>query len=144
MDQTVLVPLDDSPQSEAAFEYVLEKLPEPRLILVHVINQIGVFAYTDDEYFDPKVYRSEQRRRRERAESLLEEHAAEAREHGLEVETVVATGKPAGEILTVADEHDVDQIVMGSHGRSGVGRVVFGSVAETVTRRAVVPVTIVR
>jgi len=44
----------------------------------------------------------------------------------------------------MAPSHDVDHVVMGSRGRSGVGRVLFGSVAEAVTRRASVPVTIVR
>lgn len=144
MGQTVLVPVDDSPQSEAAFEHAREKLPESRLILVHVINPMGSLAFADDEYFDAEVYRSEQRKRRERAENLLEEYAQKARDQGLEVETVVRVGKPAREILEVAEDRDIDHIVMGSHGRSGVGRVVFGSVAETVTRRSPTPVTIVR
>ncbi|KAA9404738.1 universal stress protein, partial [Haloarcula hispanica] len=41
------------------------------------------------------------------------------------------------------DDHDVNQIVMGSHGRSGIDRALLGSVAETVTRRARIPVTII-
>jgi nucleotide-binding universal stress UspA family protein len=44
----------------------------------------------------------------------------------------------------LAEDHDVDGIVMGSHGRSGISRVLLGSVAETAVRRAPCPVTIVR
>lgn len=60
MGQHVLVPIDDSPQSEKAFQYALEQLPEPRLTLLHGINPMRTFAYADDEYFDPNVYRKEQ------------------------------------------------------------------------------------
>ena len=49
-------------------------------------------------------------------------------------------GKPADEIVRYAREHDVDLIVMGTHGREGVARVFIGSVAETVVRRAACPV----
>ena len=144
MGQHVLVPIDDSPQSEKAFTHALERLPEPTLTLVHVINPVSALAYVDDEYFDPELYRKEQQNRRERGERLLDEYATEARDRGIEIETMVTTGNPARRILELTEECSVDHIVMGSHGRSGVGRVLFGSVAETVTRRSPTPVTIVR
>lgn len=56
----------------------------------------------------------------------------------------MTTGKPSKWILELAEEVEVDQIVMENHGRSDVGRVLFGSIAETVTCHAVIPVTIVR
>jgi nucleotide-binding universal stress UspA family protein len=61
-----------------------------------------------------------------------------------EVETAVGFGSPARTILDYVDEHGVDHVVMGSHGRSGISRLLVGSVAETVVRRAPCPVTIVR
>jgi nucleotide-binding universal stress UspA family protein len=53
-------------------------------------------------------------------------------------------GKPAEEILRAAEERHCDFIVLGTHGRSGLGRVIMGSVAETVLRRAACPVITVR
>lgn len=144
MGQHVLVPVDRSSQSEKAFEYALEQISEPTITLVHVINPVSAISYGDDEYFDIEQYRREETRRREATEELFEEYRQRAGEHGIDVETVITTGKPAKRILETAEKLDVDHIVMGSRGRSGVGRVLFGSVAETVTRRASVPVTIVR
>nr|WP_265338724.1 universal stress protein [Halalkalirubrum salinum] len=60
-----------------------------------------------------------------------------------ELDTVTAVRKPARAMIEYADDHDTDQIVMGSHGRSGIDRTLLGSVAETVTRRAQIPVTII-
>ncbi|MCX7794515.1 MAG: universal stress protein [Thermodesulfovibrionales bacterium] len=63
---------------------------------------------------------------------------------GLSVERIIARGRPYEEIVRIADEKDVDLIVMGSHGRTGLGRVVIGSIAMRVLRRSTKPVLIVR
>jgi len=63
---------------------------------------------------------------------------------GVPVETHVEVGTPRKAILTFADEHDADLIVVGTHGRSGVRRLVAGSVAEYVVRHADVPVLTAR
>jgi nucleotide-binding universal stress UspA family protein len=60
------------------------------------------------------------------------------------VETAMLRGFPAEEILRYADEQDADLIVMGTHGRTGVDRVLLGSVTERVVRRSPVPVVTVR
>ncbi|MHC3438148.1 universal stress protein [Natrialbaceae archaeon A-gly3] len=62
----------------------------------------------------------------------------------LDVRTETAVGQPARQIVEVAEAEGVDQIIVGSHGRSGVSRVLLGSVAEKVVRRAPMPVTVVR
>lgn len=144
MGQHVLVPVDGSSQSEAALEYVLDEMPDPTVTLLHVVGPVGSYAYGDDDYFDVEGYREEQERRHERGERMLDEYRDRAVDRGVEAETVVTTGRPAARILEAVEDRDVDHVVMGSRGRSGVGRVLFGSVAETVTRRASVPVTIVR
>jgi len=66
-----------------------------------------------------------------------------AAEHDIVLDTVTEVGKPAREILDYAADNGIDQIVMGSHGRAGLDRTFLGSVAETVTRRAQIPVTII-
>ncbi|MEK7821464.1 MAG: universal stress protein, partial [Planctomycetota bacterium] len=62
----------------------------------------------------------------------------------IQVETVVTMGIPAEEILKAARDEDVDVIVMGTHGRTGIAHTVMGSVAENVVRRASCPVLTVR
>jgi len=56
----------------------------------------------------------------------------------------VVVGRPAREITDELESGEYDHVVMGSHGRSGVSRILLGSVAETVLRRSPVPVTVVR
>ena len=53
-------------------------------------------------------------------------------------------GEPVAAILRLADEHGVDLIVMGSHGRGGIGRLLVGSTTEGVLRRCNVPVLVLR
>jgi nucleotide-binding universal stress UspA family protein len=53
-------------------------------------------------------------------------------------------GDPAGEIVRLAADEDAEMIVLGTHGRSGLARVLMGSVAESVVRRALCPVLVYR
>jgi nucleotide-binding universal stress UspA family protein len=69
--------------------------------------------------------------------SILEAGAADFR-----IEAVA--GKPSREIVSFAEEHDISEIVIGSHGRKGVSRVLLGNVAENVVRRAPTTVIVVR
>jgi nucleotide-binding universal stress UspA family protein len=63
---------------------------------------------------------------------------------GLEVEEVITHGDAAAEIVRVAAEREVDLIVISSHGRTGFGRMIFGSTAEAVVRHARCPVLVVK
>lgn len=144
MGQHVLVPVDGSAHSEQALEYVLDNIPDSKITLLRVIDPVSAMGYGDDDYFDVEGYQDEVKRQYDRDKAMLEDYHDTAAARGIEVETILTTGKPARQILETAESNDVDHIVMGSRGRSGVGRVLFGSVAETVTRRASVPVTIVR
>jgi len=63
---------------------------------------------------------------------------------GLRVEEVIGHGDAAAEIVRVADEQEVDLIVISSHGRTGLGRIIFGSTAEAVVRHARCPVLVVK
>jgi len=72
-----------------------------------------------------------------RAEAMLHEKGISARAE-------VLLGRPADEIIEYAKEQDADLIVMCSHGRSGIGRWVFGSVTDKVLRGAETPILIIR
>ncbi|MFC7175724.1 universal stress protein [Halosegnis marinus] len=83
---------------------------------------------------------------REDAEASFEaarETAAE-RDFAGEIHSHVETGPPARTVVRFAEEHGADYVVMGSHGRSGASRILLGSVAEGVVRRAPCPVLVVR
>jgi len=76
---------------------------------------------------------------------LLETTLAGARRSGLErVSTRTAVGQPAGEIVRIAREEGVDQIVMGTHGRGAIGSLLIGSVAQRVVHLAKGPVLLVK
>jgi len=141
MNKHLLVPVDGSSGSEAALEYAVEEFPEARVTLFHVINpaRASFTAQAALPSFSEEWYEEQ----RTSAEELL----TAAREGILEtttVETDIEVGRPARAIVEYAEERDVDGVVMGSHGREGVARVLLGSVAETVVRRSPVPVTVVR
>src|SRR5882724_945507 len=63
---------------------------------------------------------------------------------GLEVEELIVHGEAAAEIVRVAKDRKVDLIVVSSHGRTGLGRILFGSTAEAVVRHASCPVLVVK
>lgn len=64
--------------------------------------------------------------------------------HELNARGEVVTGYPAEEILGMAEKENADMIIMGTHGRKGIDRILFGSVAEKVVKTAVCPVLTIR
>ena len=78
------------------------------------------------------------------AEAYLAARAAELRHRGIRVKIQVREGDAAEEILKAASESRADVIAMTTHGRSGLGRLLFGSVAETVLRASELPVFLMR
>ena len=78
------------------------------------------------------------------AEAYLAPFAGELRANGVRVRLEVRYGEPVAEILAGVREASADLIIMTTHGRSGFGRLLFGSVAEAVLRQADVPVFLMR
>ncbi|WP_262180315.1 universal stress protein [Haloarcula laminariae] len=143
MSRRILVPVDGSDQARTATEFAAETFPDDAIVLLHVINpaEAGYSAQASVPSFSEEWYEQRQTEARERFDEL----EAVVREAGVEtVETVIEVGRPTTAIVDYADDNDIDQLVMGSHGRSGMSRILLGSVAETVVRRANVPVTVVR
>jgi nucleotide-binding universal stress UspA family protein len=79
---------------------------------------------------------------REAAQKQLQQAAARAA--GVKIETAVAEGRPSVQIVTYANAHGIELIVMGTHGRSPIGKAFLGSVADHVIRQADCPVMVVR
>lgn len=80
---------------------------------------------------------------RQSGEQATDSVAKRGREKDVNIVTEVREGLPYKGILEYADEHDVDLLVMGSHGRSGMNRFLFGSVTERVLRMTDRPVLVV-
>lgn len=141
MPDNVLVAFDGSPLSERALTYAIENFAEATLTTIYVINPID--SVIDVETGGLPVAEDWYDNARDRATRTHTTATDLAGEHNLELNTVTEVGRPAQVILEYAADHGIDQIVMGSHGRSGIDRTLLGSVAETVTRRARIPVTII-
>jgi nucleotide-binding universal stress UspA family protein len=142
MSKRVLVPIDGSEQSDVALNHALEEFSDDDITVLHVIDpaDAGYTAPVGIPGGSEEWYEGAQ----EEAQTLFDEAQAVAGEYGVTLGTATDMGRPAGTIVEYAEDEEFDHIVMGSHGRSGVSRILLGSVAETVVRRATIPVTVVR
>ncbi|WP_247729460.1 universal stress protein [Halovivax limisalsi] len=144
MSDHVLVPFDDSERSSDALDFALEEHPDATITVLHVIDPADFYAATGMDGGAMANYDAIMDQQTERSESLLDEARDRAAEAGREIETDHVVGSVSRSIIDYVEDHDVDHVVIGSHGRTGARRILLGSVAETVTRRSPVPVTIVR
>jgi len=140
MYDSILIPTDGSAESEKATEAGLD-LAEELDAEVHVISVVDAELVASTTYTSGAAKNEE--RMHENAEENAKALADRARERGLYAVEVVETGIPAEKIVEYGDEN-VDAIVMGTHGRSGVRRVLLGSVTDNVVRTSSVPVVTVR
>ncbi|MDS0282701.1 universal stress protein [Haloarcula onubensis] len=165
MYESILFPTDGSDGAAAALEHAVDHARQygATLHVLFVADTEAVHTGMVGEEHD-EVPRSEmvgEEHRQEQPSGLVNEGhegAGAAVEHGEEVvgeatdaigddvavETAVVTGTPYERILDYADEHGVDLVVMGTHGRTGLDRYLLGSVTEKVVRTADVPVLTVR
>jgi len=139
---TILAATDFSAASEQAVTYAASLALEfgATLHLLHVVpDPILAAAWSEAYAYD--LDKLGERLRRD-AERQLAERAA--RIEGIVVTRDALIGRPASTITAIAADRDVDLIVMGTHGRSGVSHLFMGSVAERVVRTAPCPVLTVR
>lgn len=128
----ILFPTDFSTASDAALEHAtaLARDTGATLLILHVEEPMN--HYGGELYYGVSLPSNPEIRRM--LESVVPTDATVAYKHCLD------TGSPASTIIGVAKEEAVDLIVMGTHGRSGVRRLLMGSVAEEVVRKAPCPV----
>jgi len=135
----ILCPIDFSDFSERALEHalVLAKWYGGEVSVLHVIPKVlmppEAYPYLSEPLVpDPKA--------RERALEELGRFVHRARDMGVATEVRLEEGEAVDEILTLAERLPADLVVMGTHGRRGFERLVLGSVAEKVLRKAACPV----
>ena len=137
--QRILVPTDFSESARHALTYGLSFAREyhAELLLLHVVEVVPV-GYASDLFPAPMAAVFEEVSAYARAE--LAQLSALSRERGVTSRELVAQGKPSAEIVKAAREHDVDIIVLGTHGKGMLDKALFGSTTERVVRRAPCPV----
>ena len=144
MSDRVLVPYDDSPLSEHALEHALAEHGDAEITLLHVLDFVEAGYSAPVETNLPGYWEEWYEKAMAEAEDLFADAQATADEYDVTLETATMVGQPSRAIVEYVEDNPVDHVVMGSHGRSGISRLLVGSVAETVVRRAPCPVTIVR
>lgn len=142
MASRILVPMDDSEHAEQALEYALDNFPDADVSVLHVVGVPSPMmggatglALADD--IDEAAA--------ERAEPVFERAREIATVRDREIDTIVGIGHPARSIIERAENYDT--IIVGAHGADwsrAARRFLVGNVADTVSKRAPIPVVLVR
>jgi len=148
MYRHLLVPIDGSPTAKAGLRHALSvaKQTGARVTLLHVVDErasIRMAAFPAAASFVTELRAA----LREQGEALLARAVADASKSGLRIESLLveSLGGPIGEVIArQAQRLRADAIVIGTHGRRGLSRLVMGSDAESVVRLSRVPVILVR
>lgn len=141
MSDRILVPYDGSEPAGYALEFAFETFPDADVTALYVIQiPEGYWGAFEGPDISPPVTE----KAREYAEEFLEPARELAAEHDRDLDTEIRSGKPDDQIVECAEEEGYDVVVVGSHGREGISRVLLGSVAENVVRRSPTPVVVVR
>ncbi len=144
MYKIILVPLDGSERAEAILPHAddLARCYRAKVIFLQVIEPEPLIVGPDVVY--PIVNQEMVAERTKAAESYLAKRRAEFEERGIEVETYVAHGPVVEEIINRAERSKVDLIAMASHGRTGLSRVFYGSVAAGILHKVDRPLFLIR
>ena len=142
MYKRVLVPVDGSDVSEAIVPFTAEIAgPLDLDVILLFVRQTPPSRLATESPLTTAQFVTAARAV---ATDYVAEQATRMAAKGIRVEARVRSGRPVDEILAAAREEGVDMIAMTTHGRTGPGRLLFGSVAEGVLRHADVPVFLMR
>ena len=143
MFKRILVCLDGSALSEQIIPYVTETALRfnSNVTLLEVTNPPTAVVEPLLGYYHATPLDKLQRDENE-ATTYLDRIAARLRKKGIEVTCVTIFGSPGESIVTYADKHRMSLIALCTHGHKGLGRLVFGSVAEFVLRHSKIPILV--
>ncbi len=150
MEEKVLVPLDGSKVGEAALPYLKELLGKlgsrvkAEVVLLQVVSSLTHYVVAGEVSAQVPYTEREVELIRQQAIAYLGKVGEGLKNKGAVVHTKVMMGNAAEGIISAADESKADLIAMSTHGRTGLSKWAFGSVAEKVLRGAHVPVLLVR
>lgn len=139
MARHILVPMDDSEASKNALRYALSEYPDAELTVLHVLTSRESVGHGEAV----GTIRVCNELAQKETEQLFTEVQVLADEFDIKIKTVKGSGPPSHTVINYTNEHDIDHIIMGSHGRSGIKRLLYGSVSEIAVRHTSVPITVV-
>ena len=153
--QRILIPLDGSQLAEAVLPYAKELALRlsGTIHLVRVVplaRQLAAASFAGSggingmSALDTKAIDEAVALQMQEARTYLEEQAQKLQSEGLAVEWEVRQGIAAEEIIQCVHTSNIDLIAISSHGRSGLGRLVFGSVCDRVLRDAGIPLLVIK
>ena len=150
MFRRILVPIDGSPTSNRGLDEAIDlaRDQKAKICLLHVVDELVVTAGIDGMVYMPPDYVDDfVKGLRAGGTKLLARAEAKVRKRGVAIETVLleTVGRRVADLIVKqAKKWDADVIVLGTHGRRGLSRVVMGSDAEMVLRETPLPVLLVR
>jgi len=142
----VLVSLDGSKQSETILPYIeeLASTLKTEVVLLHVLSPSHYIYAAEGGAVKVKYTEAEIKQLETNAEDYLNKVAGGLKKKGITAKLEVAVGNEAEKIITMADEIGADIVAMSTHGRSGLGRLVLGSVADRILHEGKTPLLLVR
>jgi len=141
--KTILFATDFSESSDYAFQYAysLARKFNARLLVVHIINEpVDLRGF----YVPHISFEKLEEEIEEGAQKMMEKFCRTHIRDYDNFETFIVPGIPYDEIIKKATENSADLIILGTHGRTGLDHVLFGSTAEKVVRKSTVPVMTIR
>ena len=139
----VLLAVDDSAHSAAAVDAILTR-PWPEGSIVRVITVVVLQPVAIEPWDALATFQAFEAEAKHRAETFVDGVVARLRSNGLSADAVVRAGEPRIAVIDEAISWAADLIVLGSHGRAGLRRLLLGSVASYVVSHAPCSVEVVR
>lgn len=143
MYRKILIPLDGSELAECSPEHaraIAQGCRVTDVLLLQVIEPFSTQAMAALAEADTDTVTRVRQQNQLEAREYLAKVERRLKDQGIVPRTATVEGRPAEEILSYAEENNVDLIILSTHGRSGLSRFFFGSVADKVSRHSRVPV----
>ena len=135
--KSILVPTDFSKQSQSAIRYGIEFATKfgAKLHILHVVQDVSIFIPEMGFIIEPMLLA---------AGKSLADFLEPYKHHGIELISHCQEGNPLDEIISLANDENIDLIILGTHGHTGLAHLFLGSLAETLVRKSPCPVLSLR
>ena len=145
MYKKIMVPLDGSQVAECVIPHIerIAGKSTARVVLVTVVEPLDIPTRGQIAISDEEIKQIDNEGKNE-ATKYLKQVSSRLTAAGVNTDTVILTGKPADSIASYAVNNGVDLIIMATHGRSGISKIFWGSVAEKILRATDIPVLLIK